>query len=207
VTAVVVNATVTETTAPSYLTVYPTGVPRPTASNLNFVGGQTVPNLVAVKVGTSDGRVNVFNAAGSTHVIFDVVGWYGGASGDVFNPVTPNRVLDTRTSPQGTPPGAIGNNAQISADVTGVGSVPTSGVSGVVVNTTVTAPTAPSYLTVFPSDVVSPPTASNLNFVTGQTVPNLVIVKTGADGNVKVYNAVGQVHVIFDVVGYFGPVP
>jgi len=206
VTAVVVNATVTETTVPSYLTVYPTDVTRPNASNLNFVGGQTVPNLVAVKVGASDGRVNVYNAAGSTHVIFDVVGWYGGASGDVFNPVTPARVLDTRTSPQGTPPGAVGNNSQITVDVTGVGSLPTAGVSAVVVNTTVTSPTAPSYLTVFPSDV-SPPTASNLNFVAGQTVPNLVIVKTGADGNVKVYNAAGQVHVIFDAVGFFGPVP
>jgi len=205
VTAVVVNATVTEPTKASYLTVYPTGVSRPTASNLNFGVGQTVPNLVAVKVGTTDGKVNIFNAAGETHVIFDVVGWYGAASGDIFNPVTPARVLDTRTSPQGIPAGAVGNNSQITVDVTGVGGVPTAEVSAVVVNTTATQPTAPSYLTVFPSDLVTPPTASNLNFVGGQTVPNLVMVKAGADGNVKVYNAIGQVHVIFDVVGYFGP--
>jgi len=205
VTAVVVNATVTEPTKASYLTIYPTGVSRPTASNLNFGVGQTVPNLVAVKVGTTDGKVNIFNAAGETHVIFDVVGWYGAASGDIFNPVTPARVLDTRTSPQGIPAGAVGNNSQITVDVTGVGGVPTAEVSAVVVNTTATQPTAPSYLTVFPSDLVTPPTASNLNFVGGQTVPNLVMVKAGADGNVKVYNAIGQVHVIFDVVGYFGP--
>src|SRR5439155_849319 len=51
VSAVVINATVTEPTMGSYLTVYPTGVQRPLASNLNFSPGQTVPNLVTVKVG------------------------------------------------------------------------------------------------------------------------------------------------------------
>jgi hypothetical protein len=52
---------------------------------------------------------------------------------------------------------------------------------------------------------VTTPAASNLNFVAGQTVPNLAIVGIGADGNVTAYNAAGQTHVIFDVVGYFGP--
>jgi hypothetical protein len=207
VSAVVVNATVTGPTAPSFLTVYPSDAARPTASNLNFEGGQTVPNLVIVKVGQADGSVKVYNAAGQTHVIFDVVGWYDSASGDVFNPVTPSRVLDTRVGPPMPPPGKVQNNAQMAVDVTGIGNVPPSGASGVVVNATVTDPTANSFLTVFPSDLGSPPTASNLNFSAGQTVPNLVIVKIGLDGNVKVYNAVGQVHVLFDAVGFFAPAP
>ena len=207
VSAVVVNATVTGATAPSFLTVYPSDAARPTASNLNFVGGQTVPNLVIVKVGQADGSVKVYNAAGQTQVIFDVVGWYDSASGNVFNPVTPSRVLDTRVGPPMPPPGKVQNNAQMAVDVTGIGNVPPTGASGVIVNATVTDPTANSFLTVFPSDVGSPPTASNLNFSTGQTVPNLVIVKIGIDGNVKVYNAVGQVHVLFDAVGFFAPAP
>ena len=33
-----------------------------------------MPNLVIAKVGT-DGKVNVFNAHGSTHVLADVVGY------------------------------------------------------------------------------------------------------------------------------------
>ena len=45
---------------------------------MNFAAGQTVANLVTVKVG-GDGNVMLYNAAGSTHVIFDVVGWYGGS--------------------------------------------------------------------------------------------------------------------------------
>jgi hypothetical protein len=207
VSAVVVNATVTGPTAPSFLTVYPSDASRPTASNLNFVDGQTVPNLVIVKVGQIDGSVKVYNAAGQTHVIFDVVGWYGSASGDVFNPVTPARMLDTRTAPQSVPPGKVQQNAQALVTVTGIGNMPPSGASAVAVNTTVTDPTANSYLTVFPSDVGSPPTASNLNFSTGQTVPNLVMVKIGADGKVKAYNAAGQVHVLFDAVGFFAPAP
>ncbi len=73
------NVTVTEPTSPSYLTIYPTGTNRPLASNLNYVGGQTVPNLVVAKIG-AEGRVSAFNAFGATHVIFDVVGCFGGDS-------------------------------------------------------------------------------------------------------------------------------
>ena len=38
-------------------------------------------------------------------------------------------------------------------------------------------------------------------------MPNLVTVKVGPDGKVKVYNAGGQTHVIFDVVGYYSTTP
>jgi hypothetical protein len=53
-----------------------TGADRPLASTLNFPAGQTVPNLAVAKVG-ADGSVSVYNQAGTTHVLFDVVGWYG----------------------------------------------------------------------------------------------------------------------------------
>jgi CSLREA domain-containing protein len=203
VSAVVINATVTEPTHGSFLTVYPSGVQRPMASNLNFSPGQTVPNLVTVKVGI-DGKVKVYNAVGQVHVIFDIVGWYGGPTGGSrFNAINPARILDTRTAPQGTPAGAVDQNETVVADVTGVGGVPADA-TAVVLNVTVTGGTSGSFLTVYPSDPSVPlPTASNLNFNTGQTVPNLVTVKVGPDGNVKIYNKLGSVHVIFDVVGYY----
>jgi hypothetical protein len=75
-------------------------------------------------------------------------------------------------------------------------------VSAVVINTTAVAPSAGSFLTIYPSDVTSP-VASNLNFGPGQIIPNLVFVKVGSDGNVLVYNAQGTVDVIFDVVGWY----
>jgi hypothetical protein len=94
----------------------------------------------------------------------------------------------------------------ITVDVTNVpgSSVPATGVAAVVLNVTVTGPTSGSFLTVFPEGAL--PLASNLNFDPGETVPNLVIVKVGADGNVRVYNKLGSVHVIFDVAGWYsGP--
>lgn len=75
VSAVVMNVTAVAPTSAGFLTVFPSGVGRPTASNVNFVAGRVVPNSVIVKLGT-DGKVTVYNHAGSTHVLFDVAGWY-----------------------------------------------------------------------------------------------------------------------------------
>jgi hypothetical protein len=77
VSAVVLNVTVTEPTAPSFLTAWPAGLALPLAANLNYLAGQTVPNLVTVKVGAG-GQVSLYNAAGSTHIVVDVAGWYSG---------------------------------------------------------------------------------------------------------------------------------
>src|SRR5207253_235930 len=92
--AVVLNVTVTQGSAPSYLTVFPSGQTRPNASNLNFVAGQDVPNLVVAKVG-GDGRVVAYNNTGNVHVIFDVVGWFA-ASTTAFTSLAPARIVDTR---------------------------------------------------------------------------------------------------------------
>jgi hypothetical protein len=71
----VANITVTNPTGASFLTAWPSDAARPTASDLNFVPGQTVPNLVVVKLG-ADGRVNLYNLTGSSDAIMDVVGYY-----------------------------------------------------------------------------------------------------------------------------------
>lgn len=73
--AVVLNVTVTDPRP--YLTLWPTGQARPLASNLNHNPGQTVPNLVVVKVGDG-GKVSLFNNLGSANVVVDVAGWYDG---------------------------------------------------------------------------------------------------------------------------------
>ena len=49
-----------ETTIVSYLTAWPTGQPMQTTSNLNFVAGQSVPNLAVIPLG-SGGKVSIFN--------------------------------------------------------------------------------------------------------------------------------------------------
>jgi hypothetical protein len=45
--------------------------------------------------------------------------------------------------------------------------------------------------------------ASNLNWVAGQTIPNLVTVKLGAGGGISIYNAAGTVHVVLDLAGFY----
>ncbi len=72
--SVVLNLTVTQPTGSGFVTVWPSGQPRPTASNLNFSDGQTTANAVIVKVG-DDGTVSIFNST-ATHLIADVTGWF-----------------------------------------------------------------------------------------------------------------------------------
>ena len=76
ISAVVLNVTVANPSQASYLTVWPDGSARPTASDLNFTRGLVVPNLVVVKMGPNAG-IDFYNAAGSTDVIVDIVGYYG----------------------------------------------------------------------------------------------------------------------------------
>lgn len=205
VSAVVANVTAVSPTAGSYLTAWPSGVARPTISNLNFVPGQVAPNLVTVAVGAG-GRVDLFNALGQVHVVVDVVGYYAdrdGPFGARFTPVGPERVLDTRSGTGGVPARALSSGQDLDLQVTGRAGVPASGVTGVVMNVTATEPTASGYLTVHPGDGPVP-LASNLNFVPGDTVPNLVTVRVPASGIVSFYNAAGSTHVVADVVGYYG---
>jgi hypothetical protein len=97
-----------------------------------------------------------------------------------FTPLSPARILDTR---DGTGRGGVttpvGGGASIPVQVTGRGGVPGSGVQAVVLNATVTAPTASSYLTIWPIGS-GRPLISNLNFVASQTVANLVTVQLDA---------------------------
>ena len=202
--AVAVNVTVTQPSVGGFLTVFPSGTARPLASSLNFVAGQTVPNLVMAKLGT-DGKVNIYNNAGTAHVILDVVGWYhdeGDSTGALYNPVAPSRIRDTRDG-TGGPAGAVGPGATMTVPVRGRGGVPPGGASAVILNVTVTQPSVGGFLTVFPSNTTRP-LASNLNFVAGQTVPNLVVAKLGIDGGVGIYNSAGTTHVIVDLVGWYG---
>jgi hypothetical protein len=72
--AVIMNVTVVNPTSRGYLTVYPTGGSRPTASSINVLEGENRPNLVIAKLG-DDGKVSYYNNSGSVDVIFDVLGY------------------------------------------------------------------------------------------------------------------------------------
>ena len=212
--AVIMNVTVTNPTALSYLTVWPTGVTRPLASNLNFSANETIPNRVAVGLG-SGGQINFYNAAGYVNVIADVNGWFtksgSTAGGSAFVGVAPTRIIDTRTSsscspyPAPCPLGPGGEWVEAFA----------SGPSALVLNVTATMATASDFLTVFPNPSSSawgglPPHASDLNFSAGETIANFTTVELGPSPQsgytaMVLYSPVGYVDVIVDVDGFYGP--
>ena len=200
-TAVVMNVTAVLPTASGFVTVFPKGVPQPLASNVNFVPGDVVPNLVTVGIGTG-GKVSVVSQGGTNDLLADVVGYYSPVNGSYFTPVTPVRALDTRNG-TGASQARVGAGGEVSLQITGVGGVPVDA-TGVVLNVTGVSPTAAGYVTVYPNGV-SRPLASNLNFVPGDTVPNLVIVGVGTSGKVKLFNGSGSIDLVADIVGYYSP--
>jgi hypothetical protein len=118
-----------------------------------------------------------------------------------FASLSPTRLLDTRdgTGAARAPVGALGS---IAVQITGRPGVPAE-VSAVVVNVTVTSPTQGGYITAY-ADGADRPTASNLNFVAGQTIPNLVVVPVGANGGIRLFDGSGgTVHLIADIAGYY----
>jgi subtilase family serine protease len=204
VTAVVLNVTSTQSTAGGYLTIYPDLTARPIATNLNFSPNQTIPNMVTVPVG-SNGKVDIYNLAGTTHVVADLAGYYttdASQGGSLYQPVTPTRVLDTRNRTGVTTTTPVPANSSISVQLTGANGVPATGVTAVAMNVTATQSTAGGYLTIYP-DGTTRPVSTNLNFLAGQTIPNMVTVPVGGNGKVDFYNLAGTTHVVADLAGYY----
>jgi len=119
-----------------------------------------------------------------------------------FVPLEPFRLLDTRG---GNKVGnAAGTGTPLTLSVFGQGGLPTGGIAAVAMNVTVAQGENPTigggYVTVYPCG--TRPEASNLNFTTGQTIPNSVIAPVSAAGTVCFY-VYGTAHLIADVSGYF----
>lgn len=111
-TAVVANVTGLRATSGTFLTVWPTGKPRPNTSDANLTVGQIVPALVIAKLG-ADGSITLFNSRGNTDVLVDVLGFY---SGDIA--LTPQAVILDRT--ETTAISAVTRNTVAFASRTGI---------------------------------------------------------------------------------------
>lgn len=220
--AVVLNVTEVAGTAASLLTVYPSGTPKPNASNLNFNAGTTTPNLVTVTLGTGGGVV-IYNAAGTVDVIADVEGYFeppaSTTSAGEFHPINPVRVCDTRSTTQGTSACKshgllVGGNPMLVTVTTG-GQIPGGGVAGAaVLNLTGVAGSAATYVSVYPTasnGTCGTPGVSTLNILAGAVEANRVMVElgpgpSGPDSAVCVFSAAGKINVLLDANGWFGTV-
>jgi peptidoglycan-N-acetylglucosamine deacetylase len=193
--AVTVNLTVTDPTKDGYLTAYPCSESAaPTASNVNFVAGETVANLATVRVDSSGLCIS---ASVNTHLIVDLLGWYSATGGDSYQPVVPIRLLDTRS-------GVGGWNGRSSADQTIELAVGASA-SGHAVMTTLTAvdERGAGFVVAWPCDSLRP-NASVLNFRTDKATPNAMIGSVGASGS-ECMMASERTHLIVDLLGMFVP--
>lgn len=212
---VILNITVTDTSAAGFLTVYAADAARPNASNLNFTSGQTVANRVYVKL-SSGGEIDIYNQGGWADVIVDVDGYFSDGrvitSGDQYYPLTPARIIDTRQcAPCGAPIGPfgspLGSGQYYTIPVAGRGGVPTGAgaAHALAANVTATDTSQGSFYTLWPNDGSGRPNASDLNWTAGVTAANLAVTKLAADGSLIIYNYFGSVDVIVDVAGYYGP--
>jgi hypothetical protein len=197
------------------------GTTAPTFSTLNLTAGTVEANRVMVGLGPAspggnDTSVCVYNAAGKINVILDANGWFGGSSagaGDQYQAIGPSRICDTRTGSGHPCAGeALGPKGIDLVAVAGVGGIPTTASShpplAIIANLTAIAPTAGTYLTIYPANLTSTPLSSDINANPGEVLPNLVVVQldpnAGADdGHVDLFNAAGITNAVIDVEGWF----
>jgi hypothetical protein len=215
VTAVVLNLTAILPSQNTVLTAYPsTDVTAPTASNVNLLARTTVPNRVIVQV-PADGVVDIRNSVGSVNVAVDIDGYFTAGSGAQFTSLTPARVCDTRSANTlvgGCFKGVIGSGQTLNIYIPGIYGIPVDGLAGVpapspvaaVLNITAVTPSTASFVSVFPGPFTGThPNASDLNLAAGKTVTNLVVVTIGSDGTINLFNDLGNVNLIVDVLGYY----
>jgi hypothetical protein len=200
--AVILNVTATAGSSSSNLRLWPTGLPVPLVSSLNWQAGWSIANAVTVKVGEG-GQVSVYNNNGTADVVIDLVGYFKTGTGASFHPIEPQRIQDSRPGAQ------VGSHATRwsgpetrAVPVTGIAGVPQNA-SSVMLNVAVSSTTASSNLRVWPSGL-SLPTISSLNWQPGWSISNATTARVGNAGTVDVYNNNGFADVMIDVYGWYG---
>ncbi len=201
--AVVLNVTATLADGAGFVTAWPTGQSQPPTSSLNIsAAGETAANAVVVPVG-QDGQVNFFTFGG-THLVADVTGYFtdaaGTNSGRFHATDGPTRLLDTRSG-LGGKNGAFTAGQSFDLEVSGHGGVPDDA-TAVALTVTYTGPTAPGYITVWPTAQPQPlASTTNPNGV-GDIRSNLAMIPLGAGGKVSIFSF-APTHVVIDVIGWF----
>ncbi|MEU4742115.1 hypothetical protein AB0G02_16865 [Actinosynnema sp. NPDC023658] len=210
---VVLNVTATEPGGTGHISIYPTGVARPTVSSLNYTPGWTGANSVTVKVG-ADGAVNLYNNGAPVHLIADVNGYYSkgrtccqGYLGGHYQPLaSPVRLTDTREWGIGRVPAGYYINAAASWD-----STTNYKIRAFAVNITATETRSPGFLTAWNGSGQSLPNTSTLNYATNTTATNFAVVPStpcsdcgGSTGwpSIGVYTSQDS-HIIVDIVGFY----
>ena len=212
--AVTGTLTVTGQTGPGFLTLEPDDLATPPTESLYFPVGDNRATGLTVKLGAG-GRLSLtFTSSkpgATTQAVFDVTGYFAaGSTGAMYVPLTPNRILDNRSSAKiGLSTKLVSHKAQTFAVTNRTpGKVATNVPTGAVAVTGTLTVTGPTYggwlaLTLTPTNT---PTISNLNFPVGDNRATGVTVAITTAGKMSItYGARTKdtTYAVFDVTGYF----
>ena len=179
-----------------YLSVWPAGQSQPLVSTLNSLDGSTIANAAIVPAGAA-GAIEAY-VTNDTDLIVDINGYFvPPASNSLqFYPLTPCRVLDTRTL--GQPIGG-GTSRAFAISSSSCGTL--NNAAAFALNVTVVPQSTLGFLTVWPTGQAQP-FVSTLNSLDGMILANAAIVPAGAGGLVSFY-ASNTTDVVVDINGYF----
>ncbi len=206
--ALVGNATTVGPLAQGFLTLFPADATRPLVASGNYRLGQTLNTPFTVGLSPS-GQFKIYSLQ-QTNLVIDVLGYYsaeawdGNRTGLLFSPMTPARLLDTRSGQMacftpGIPIAATTDTLQAAGSTC---TIPVTA-RAIVGNATTVSPAAGGFLTFWPSDATRPFVATS-NFAAGVNFNRHYTVGLGTDGGFKIY-ALTSTHLVIDVSGSFAP--
>ncbi len=199
--AVVINVTAVKPQDVGYVTVHPCLPSAPTAASLNFEPSVNRGNEIVAQL-NSAGKLCLYTF-GAAELVVDVVGQL--TSENTYAPVAPARLYETRAAPNATIDGQQQNTGRllsgvvVRVDAGGRANVP-AGANGVVVNATVVRASNRGFVTIWDCNG-SMPLAASLNYTTGETVGNELVVDLNTDRQFCVFSS-RDTDLTIDVVGY-----
>jgi hypothetical protein len=212
VRALLVTVTAVRPSSGGYLTAYTDGSNPTRFSTLNLQPGVTTPNLAIVPTTicredwcAGDPTIWIYNGSSRTqNVLVDIVGVLADDHIDFgarYKPISPTRIVDTRSSLGAAPLGPASTT-----HITTPPSIVAADTVAAMSNLTAIKPTASPFLTIWPDGPTSTrPTVSNLNPTAGVTVAGAAVAVMGVDNVFNVYNSGGTTNLAIDVSGTFEP--
>ncbi|MEX1173040.1 MAG: hypothetical protein WEG56_10560 [Chloroflexota bacterium] len=206
--AVTGNVTVTAQTAAGYVSITTTATSTPGSSTLNFPLSDTRANNVTASL-ASDGQLSaVYKAAAGkkAHIIFDVTGYFlPGLEDAGYNPMTPVRILDSRTGIAKGLSGRFFSGVPRQLAVAGTNGIP-AGAVAITANLTIVGQTSAGYVSVM-TENDSTPATSNLNVPKGDIRANGLTARLASGKLWLVFkgSAGSKADLILDVTGYYLP--
>jgi hypothetical protein len=198
--AVLLQVTVSAGATGTSVRLSPDGSATRAVQAVTVPAGRTRTVPVVAPLG-ADGTVRVLASGLGASVSLDVHGYYvaddGLASSGRTKALSPARIYSSASTSAVQPKAG----ATLTIPVLGLGGVPTTGVSAVVLNVIASTPTASGSLRVFPAGTATTSTRS-LSYDLGSTVRTTVVVRVGTGGAVQVSLPDGGTGVVVDVAGY-----